>query len=216
MCWSVIGCANEQCKELTVDVSLLKDRSINSSYEVYGSALISHRLYPRGTAKPQPDYIPLALREDYEEACLVRDLSPKAAATLARRCLQGMIRDFCGIKKKRLVDEINALRAAVEDRTAPHGVSLESVDAIDHVRTVGNIGAHMEADVDLIIPVESDEAQLLIELIENLFDDWYVERQVRQDRFAAIQRVAAGKKALIADARNSKALAAPEQYTEGD
>ncbi|EAQ34379.1 hypothetical protein NB311A_17696 [Nitrobacter sp. Nb-311A] len=32
----------------------------------------------------------------------------------------------------------------------------------------------MEKDVDLIIPIEEGEANVLIKLIETLFDDWYV------------------------------------------
>ena len=31
------------------------------------------------------------LMDDYEEACAIVNLSPKASATLSRRCLQGMI-----------------------------------------------------------------------------------------------------------------------------
>ena len=54
---------------------------------------------PESDAKPQPEFIPEAIRQDYREACRIRDLSPKASATLARRCLQGMIRDFCAITR---------------------------------------------------------------------------------------------------------------------
>jgi len=42
-------------------------------------------------------------------------------------------------------------------------VSDDSIEAIDYVRQIGNIGAHMEKDIDQVIPVEPDEAQLLIE-----------------------------------------------------
>jgi hypothetical protein len=34
------------------------------------------------------------------------------------------------------------------------------VDAIDHVRKIGNIGAHMEADINVIVEVEPKEAQI--------------------------------------------------------
>lgn len=49
---------------------------------------------PVSSAKQFPDYIPQAIKQDYEEACAIVYLSPKASATLSRRCLQGMIRDF--------------------------------------------------------------------------------------------------------------------------
>ncbi|MCP1830281.1 hypothetical protein ACVIHH_005106 [Bradyrhizobium sp. USDA 4518] len=35
------------------------------------------------------------------------------------------------------------------------------MDAIDAVRIVGNIGAHMEKDVNLIVDIEPGEAQML-------------------------------------------------------
>lgn len=194
--WSAVGCANDDCNKLTIHAAAYRDKYVPNTgrYALNGEAVIFRRLLPEGAAKPQPAYIPVALREDYEEACLVRDFSPKAAATLARRCLQGMIRDFCGITKKRLIDEITALREAIADGTAPRDVSSDSVEAIDHVRTIGNIGAHMESDVNVIIPVEAEEAQVLIELIEMLFEEWYVERQTRRERLARIAAIASSKK----------------------
>ena len=54
----------------------------------------------------------------------------------------------------------------------------------------------MEKDVNLIVDVEQDEAQLLIELIETLFEDWYVEREQKRQRNAALIATAAQKKQL--------------------
>ena len=78
-----------------------------------------------------------------------------------------MIRDFWDIKEKRLVDEINALQGKVP--TAQWA-------AIDAVRKIGNIGAHMEKDVNLIIDVEPEEAESLLKLIELLIEKWYISR----------------------------------------
>jgi hypothetical protein len=162
-----------------------------------------------GGGKAQPEYIPTALRGDYAEACSIKDLSPKASATLVRRCLQGMIRDFCGVSKGTLGGEIDALRRKLDDGKAPEGVTHASIDAIDAVRSIGAIGAHMEKDIDLIVDVEPGEAQLLIELVETLFAEWYVARHQRNKRFAAIQAVAAAKKQEIADLKEAKAAALP-------
>jgi hypothetical protein len=96
------------------------------------------RLVPWSTARVFPDYIPQQIRSDYAEACAIRDLSPKASATLARRCLQGMIRDFWKTKKNRLAAAIKAIETKVDSTTWK---------ATDAVRKVGNIGAHMEQDV---------------------------------------------------------------------
>jgi hypothetical protein len=163
------------------------------------------QLMPESSATPQPDYIPDPITESYYEACKIIDLSPKASATLARRCLQGMIRDFCGIAKGTLDAEIKELKAQVDQGKAPAGVTSESVEAIDHVRSIGNIGAHMEKDINLIVDVDPGEAQALIELIELLFDEWYVARDQRQKKLSHIAAIAADKKAKIAEAKAERA-----------
>ena len=53
-------------------------------------------------------------------------------------------------------------------------------DAIDAVRKIGNIGAHMEKDINIIVDVDPDEAQLLIELIEILVKEWYIAKHQRE------------------------------------
>src|SRR6266542_6816273 len=52
------------------------------------------KLLPKSHAKVFPDYIPTGIIRDYEEACEIVNASPKASATLSRRCLLGIIRDF--------------------------------------------------------------------------------------------------------------------------
>ncbi|MGE5568747.1 MAG: DUF4145 domain-containing protein [Rhodospirillales bacterium] len=130
--------------------------------------------------------MPQAIRGDYEEACQIVDASPKAAATLARRALQGMIRDFWGIRKPRLIDEIEALKNKVDSLTW---------GAIDGLRQIGNIGAHMERDVNVIVDVEPDEAEKLIWLIEHLVKEWYVAREERKMRLGEVVKMAEAKKA---------------------
>jgi len=116
-----------------------------------------------------------------------------------------MIRDFCKIAKGTLDAEIKELRAQVDQGHAPAGVTPESVEAIDQVRSIGNIGAHMEKDIDLIVDVEPGEAQALIELIEMLFGEWYVTRHQREQKLAHIAAIAADKKAKLAEAKAEQA-----------
>jgi hypothetical protein len=201
---------------MTLNVALFKrvDYSQHPGYFQLGSLLNRWELIPESNAKPQPDYLPEQLVGDYVEACRIRDLSPKASATLARRCLQGMIRDFCKISRKTLDQEIKNLRTSLDEGTAPRGVTPESVDGIDHVRSVGNIGAHMEADVNMIVDIEPGEAQMLIELIETLFDEWYVAQHRREQRFAGVKALAEAKKAEVAQLKGAtqeiKAIAPPK------
>ena len=105
-----------------------------------------------------------------------------------------MIRDFCDITKKRLVEEINELRRRVSAGQAPAGVQADSVEAIDHVRGIGNIGADMEADINVIIDVDPDEAQVLIGLVELLFAEWYVAREQRKQGLEKLRTIAARRR----------------------
>ncbi len=174
-------CPNEECKKsiLFIIMSYVDSRGI--TYELF-----SKKLMPDSISKIYPSYIPEQLREDYEEACKIVDISPKSAATLSRRCLQGIIRDFYGITKRRLADEINELQGKIDP---------ELWDAIDALRKIGNVGAHMENDVNLIVNIEPDEARQLIWLIETLFDGLYVHREEQRKRLRAIPGIAAAKDA---------------------
>jgi hypothetical protein len=181
----VIICPNNECKEYSVNSFLYKAKYKEIRYILEGNHVHHWSLRPQSAAKPFPSYIPQPILDDYEEACLIKDLSPKASATLSRRCLQGLIRDYWGISKSRLFDEINELKGKVDTATW---------DAIDAVRSIGNIGAHMEKDINLVIDVEPKEAELLIGLIEILLKDWYVARNERQQHLASIVSVAQAKK----------------------
>jgi len=196
ICYMVqtIRCANAQCGRLTLSFSLNKVRLDElGKYRGPSDTIRSWRLLPESTAKPQPACIPAHIAQDYAEACLIRDLSPKASATLARRCLQGMIRDFCGIKSATLYQEIGALKKKQEKDEVLKHVHMDTVDALDHVRRIGNIGAHMESDVNRITSVEPLEAQKLIDLIELLFQEWYVQRDTRSRKLSTLQQIVASK-----------------------
>ena len=134
-----------KCKKITV-------KSTGYGAETYFPCT---PLLPNSTARKFPDYIPESIRRDYEEACAIINLSPKASATLSRRCIQGMIRDFWNIKDSTLFKEIDALKSKV---------SSSEFEAINALRQLGNIGAHMEKDTNLIIDIEPNEAQKLLKL----------------------------------------------------
>lgn len=189
---SSIVCSNEECSKIYLTAKL---HPAYSDGEIKTGVIQSWNLLPDSVAKPQSDCVPKQLAADYYEACKIRDLSPKASATLARRCIQGMIRDFCGISKNRLIDEIGELQrlADSEEESLPVGVTEDTIEAIDHIRGIGNIGAHFEKDINLIVDVGAGEAQALIDLIEMLFVEWYVAREVRQNRLARIKEIGENK-----------------------
>lgn len=187
-----IVCPNPQCGRFSLSATLHEVNEVRAPDGFSGSSLKlggivrQWSLIPGSKAKRFPSYIPKPILDDYGEACLIMDLSPKAAATLSRRCLQGMIRHFWGgkVKSGKLAKEIERLEGLVDDDTWK---------AIDGVRSVGNIGAHMEEDINVIVEVEPNEAQLLVELIEVLLRDWYVAREQKKAHLKAIQELAAEK-----------------------
>lgn len=201
-----ISCLNKDCKKLTLTVSLKQvEGGYHSSLYLNSQSIQSWRLLPDSIAKPQPDYIPVSIRKDYEEACKIVHLSPNASAVLSRRCLQSMIQDFCKIKQKTLYEEIKKLETRVKDHKIP-GVTEESIQSIDSIRKMGNIGSHMEKPTGILIDIEPEEATLLIQLIETLFKDWYVARHERQQRLEEIKKITIQKEALKNNETESKSV----------
>lgn len=141
-------------------------------------------VYPESFAIHFPDYIPKGIIDDYKEAYSILTKSPKASATLSRRCLQGMIRDFWGIKKNKLIEEIKELQGKIP---------AAQWAAIDALRKLGNIGAHMEKDVNTIIEIDDHEAEMLLQLIELLIEKWYINRYDEENLYQKISEISLEK-----------------------
>lgn len=170
-------CNNAACKRIAVSAI---NRTDHKQIDIVPQVVIKHF----------PDYIPGQILKDYEEANLILERSPKAAATLLRRCLQGMIHDFWGIREKNLNAEITSLKDKVP---------AAQWNAIDGLRKVGNIGAHMEKDVNLIIDIDINEAKKLLRLIDLLLEKWYIARHDEENLLTEISEIAEEKEAKRKD-----------------
>ncbi len=115
------------------------------------------------------------------EATLILPDSPKASAALSRRCLQSLIRNEAQIENQRLSDQIQGL---LDSARLPSWLS-ENVDAI---RNVGNLGAHETKDLHTgeIVDVEPEEAEWLLEVLEGLFDFYFVQPAVQSRKREAL------------------------------
>jgi hypothetical protein len=182
---TAITCPHPDCREFRLSVSLHREDINFMPTRAVSKPQLSWQLVPAANSKKFPDYIPAALLEDYQEACEIRELSPKASATLSRRCLQGMIRDYWKVTPGSLYDEIEQIKDLITN---------DEWSAIDGVRQLGNIGAHMKKDISEIIGVDPGEAEALTDLIELLFEDWYIARHQRAERLAKVRTIAASKK----------------------
>jgi hypothetical protein len=195
---SAISCANPACNEVSLRVKYGAGKMTEAHFVPATFQLTEKgeefQLRPPAIFAVQPECVPRVLADDYYEACKIRDLSPKASATLSRRVIQGMIRDFCRIQRGSLFLEIKELEDMSARWEAPQGVQHETIEAMHHVRTIGNIGAHMEKDINIVVDVEPGEAQALIGLVELLFKEWYVARAARLEQLSSIKRIAEAKK----------------------
>jgi len=184
--YHAVACPNKKCKQLGFSLTLTSATNVTYNSDETNKRVYHWELLPESSAKPQPDYIPKPIVEDYTEACRIKSLSSKASAALARRCMQGMVRDFHGIIGDTLYNEISLLKG---------DIPLAEWKALDSLRKIGNIGAHMEENVNLIIDIDPEEAEKLIAFIEYLFRQWYVKRHDDEENLAEIQKIAGLKQA---------------------
>jgi hypothetical protein len=165
------------CKEPTIDISCSSTSFDSGSSHVSGSIshveLIRVRVYPRHTfRKPTPAEVPLGIKEDYEEACRVLADSQKASAALSRRCLQAILREH-GYNQHNLWQQIDSVLAEPCPAKALPSALRDTVDAI---RCFGNFSAHPITDQTTlqVIPVDEGEAEWCLEILEEMFDHYYV------------------------------------------
>lgn len=128
-------------------------------------------VYPRSASRPPaPAEVDDLLRELYDEASLVANDSPRAAGALLRRALQQLIRDTIGIKKRDLNSEIDEL---LQSGQLPGYIA----DIVDSVRAVGNFAAHPVKSTNTgdVIDVEPGEVELCFDVLESLFDFYFVQ-----------------------------------------
>jgi Domain of unknown function (DUF4145) len=130
-------------------------------------------LYPRWARRAVPKATPQDIAAEYQEAFQVLDVSPKASAALARRCLQNVIRKQENIEERTLYEEIQRLLAT---KKLPRYLA----DDLDAIRVVGNFAAHpiKNTNTGEVVPVEPQEAEWTLDLLTELLD-FYFEREVK-------------------------------------
>jgi hypothetical protein len=139
-------------------------------------------LWPTSGERPAPLEVATAapsLAADFKEATAVLAISKKASAALSRRCLQFILRDRGGAKKRDLADQI--------DEVIP-SLPTELASNVDAIRHVGNFAAHpmKSASSGEILDVEDGEAEWLLDVLEELFDFYYVGPQKAAAKRAAL------------------------------
>jgi len=140
--------------------------------------------YPKNaTARPVPADVPDPYRKDFDEAVAVLPISPKASAALSRRNLQAIIRDKAGIHERDLNTEIQTL---IDSKTAPSFIC----EGLHAVRQIGNFAAHpiKSTSSEEIVDVEEGEAEWNLDVLESLFDFYFVQPAVTAKRKAELNK----------------------------
>lgn len=169
--WVVI---HQRCPECGNAIIYLRRLS---QYDAVGTFLA----YPKGITRPVPPEVTDPYARDFREACLVLSDSPKASAALSRRCLQMILKDKAGAKKKDLIDQIDEMKDKVPSHIATD---------LDAVRVIGNFAAHpvKSTNTGEIVEVEPNEAEWNLDVLESLFDFYFVQPAVAGKRRAELNK----------------------------
>ena len=142
-----------------------------------------YRVYPAANVRPIPPDVGDPYKQDFIEACTVLENSPKASAALSRRCLQAILRDKASTKSRDLYDQIEEV---INSGKVPSHI-CEDLHA---VRQVGNFAAHAmkSTTTGTILDVEAGEAEWNLDVLELLFDFYFVQPAISVKRKADLNK----------------------------
>jgi len=159
-----------ECKKLIITFLEVQngDASLPSVSEFIAWPISSSR-------PPAPSEVPTQIADDYNEAALVLPVSAKASAALSRRCLQAVLSDAGRSQKKYLSDQIDEVLPSLPSFIA------ENLHA---VRIIGNFAAHQQKSKvsGEILGVEPGEAELNLDVLDTLFDFYYVKPEIERKK----------------------------------
>ncbi len=185
--WSIfkMTCPNPSCKKMIIKLGKGAVRQRPNGTILGIQSLTEDRFVKPLTATRPPVHsdVDSKYANDYKEACLIISFSPKASAALSRRCLQNILREKAKVKKGNLVNEIQEV---IDSGKLPTYLS-ESIDAI---RNIGNFAAHplKSTSTGEIIDVEHGEAEWLLDVIETLFDFYFVQPAILKAKKDALNK----------------------------
>jgi hypothetical protein len=151
---------------------------------LHGTKIGSRLIEPKSISRsPIPGEVPDIFAEDYRQACLILSDSPKASAALSRRCLQNILREKAKVKKQDLSKEIDEVLASGK-------IPSHLAEGIDAIRNIGNFAAHpmKSTNTGEILDVEPGEAEWTLDILEGLFDFYFVQPAMLQQKRDALNK----------------------------
>lgn len=170
-------CPNPDCGKMIIKLRAANLRNtVNIISDLTVNPLTSSR-------PPVPKEVDEKFATDYKEACLVLKFSPKASAALSRRCLQNILREKASVKPGDLYREIQQV---IDNNSLPSHLSA----SIDAIRSIGNFGTHpiKSTSTGEIVEVEVGEAEWTLDVLESLFDFYFVQPAILQMKKDALNK----------------------------
>ena len=192
--WAVKATVCPECREPIVRLGVITGYSTDPAertIEYYISDTNSILVYPKFPRRPPvDDAVPISFKVDYLEACDVLEISAKASAALSRRVLQGILNEqgFTGRNLKTQIDR--AIDETEPQRVLPSRIRI----TMDAVRKFGNFAAHPITDQTTlqVIEVETGEAEWCLQIIEDLFEHYYIGPAESAKRLLELERKISG------------------------
>jgi len=141
-------------------------------------------IYPKAISRtPLSTDVPEKFAGDYREACTVLADSLKASAALSRYCLQNLLREKAGIKRSDLSKEIQGV---LDSNTLPPYIAND----LDAVRNIGNFASHpiKSTNTGEIVDVEEGEAEWNLNVLEELFEFYFVQPEIAKKKREALNK----------------------------
>lgn len=183
--WGAVHRVCPNCSRAVIELFCAHSLTYNRGEErwQFSSPVYQRYLsYPKAPSRaPLSPEVPEKYAVDYREACLVLSDSAKASAALSRRCLQHLLRDEYKVKKGNLADEIQQV---LDEKRMPSYV----LDSLDAIRNIGNFAAHpiKSTASGEVLDVEPGEAEWNLDVLEGLFDFFFVQPAILLKKRAAL------------------------------
>lgn len=169
--WAVEMCVCPECRKPVLFLEEKRGTPTGNPIHATAFQLVKRSMiFPKSAGRsPAPPEVPTPIASDYNEACLVLGDSPKASAALSRRCLQHLLRE-CAVSSKGNLSQV------IDDALAVH-LPAHISDNLDAIRNIGNFSAHPQKSTHSgeILDVEPHEAEWNLDVLESLFDFYYVQ-----------------------------------------
>lgn len=166
-----------ECREPIVEMRYGTICDYDSRTGMMFSTQHSIQLFPKfNSMRKLNQIIPEQYSNNFKEAEQVLQISPKASATISRYLLQMVLHEELGIKKRNLDDELKALENKSD-------IPTTLITMLQVMRKVANFGAHPKKSTNSaeIVDVEPHEAEVMLDLLEELFDYVFVKPAKNQE-----------------------------------